>query len=137
MQVSCFKRKPNMVAGAHGFAPLVGGWYLGFWACERNWKFDELGVGRGLSWIVQFPNNLTLSTSKWGKIQMSTKKINFYDPPLDEGNRVRALKCCRDTYSDTTNVEYTLSCTQPSNILLNGVGEPHLGAGGRRGWPKT
>jgi len=42
-----------------------------------------------------------------------------------------------DTYSGTTNVKYTLSCTQLSKIVANGVEVPHLGAGGRRTWPKT
>jgi len=51
MQVSCLKRKPNMVAGAQGDTPKV----------------------------------------------------------VD-----RYLNIVRDTYSDTTNVEYMLSCIQPS-----------------------
>ena len=55
MQVSCLKRKPNMVAGAQG----------------------------------------------------------------DTGQYLNML---RDTYLDTTNVEYTLSCTRPSKISPNGVG---------------
>ena len=47
------------------------------------------------------------------------------------------LNMLRDTHSDTTNVEYTLSCTWPSKIVANGVGEPHLGAAGRHEWRKT
>jgi len=49
----------------------------------------------------------------------------------------RYLNIVCDTYSDPTNVEYTLSCTQHSKIVANGVGEPHLGAAGHREWPKT
>ena len=44
----------------------------------------------------------------------------------------RYLISVGDTYSDTTNVEYTLSCTQPSKIVANGVGEPYLRAAGHR-----
>jgi len=39
------------------------------------------------------------------------------------------LKILRDTYSDTTNVEYTLSCTWFGKIIKNGQG--------RRAWSKT
>jgi len=49
----------------------------------------------------------------------------------------RYLDILHDAFSYTTNVEYTLSCTRPSKIVVNGVGEPHLGAAGRREWPKT
>jgi len=31
----------------------------------------------------------------------------------------------RYTFSDTTNVKYTLSCTRPSKIIANGIGVPH------------
>ena len=48
----------------------------------------------------------------------------------------RYLNILRDTYSDTTNIEYMLSCTRPSNIVTR-VGELHLGAAGRREWLKT
>jgi len=34
----------------------------------------------------------------------------------------RYLNMLHDTYSDTTNVEYTLSCTWPSKIVANRVG---------------
>jgi len=54
--------------------------------------------------------------------------------PLVVGWHINIL---RDTYSDTTNVKYTLSCTRPVKIIANGVGEPHLGAAGHRKWPKT
>jgi len=48
----------------------------------------------------------------------------------------RYLNILCDTYSDTTNVKYTLSCTRPSKIVANGVGVPYLGAAGRCVWPK-
>jgi len=52
----------------------------------------------------------------------------------------RYCNMLRDTYSDTTNVEYTLSrsCTGPIKIVANGVwvGEPHLGAAGHHVCPK-
>jgi len=38
------------------------------------------------------------------------------DTPEVDG---RYLNILRDTYSDTTNVKYTLSCTPPSKILAN------------------
>jgi len=48
----------------------------------------------------------------------------------------RCLNILCGTYSDTTNVEYALMCTRPG-IVANGEGVPHLGAVGRRAWPKT
>jgi len=56
------------------------------------------------------------------------------DTPLVVGRCVNIL---RDTYSDTTSVKYTLSCTRPSKIVASGVGEPYLGTGGHLEWPKT
>jgi len=49
----------------------------------------------------------------------------------------RYLNVLRDTYSDTTTVKYTLSSTRPCKLAANRVGVPHLGAVGRRAWPKT
>jgi len=46
------------------------------------------------------------------------------------------LNILRDTYSDTTNVKYTLSCIRPGKIIADGVGVPHLGAAGCCAWPK-
>jgi len=43
----------------------------------------------------------------------------------------RCLNVLRDTYPDTTNVKYTLSCTHPSKTVTNGVGVLHLGTAGR------
>jgi len=48
----------------------------------------------------------------------------------------RYLNILRDTYSGTTNVEYTLSCTWPIKIVTNRVGALHLETGGRHAWPK-
>ena len=53
-----------------------------------------------------------------------------------QGNTIevvgRYLNILCDTYSDTTNVKYTLSCTRPSKIVPKGVGLQHLGTAGRR-----
>ena len=40
-----------------------------------------------------------------------------------------------DTYSGTTNVKYTLSCTRPIKIVANRVGKPYLGAVSCCAWP--
>ena len=45
-----------------------------------------------------------------------------------QGDTGQYLNMLRDTYLDTTNVEYTLTCT----IIANEVWEPHLGA-----WPRA
>ena len=55
---------------------------------------------------------------------------NFMVPIADFHRRHNTVIVCfdnylnilLDTYSDTTNVEYTLSCTRPSKISPNGVG---------------
>ena len=67
MQVPCLKRKTNMLAGAQGDTPEVGGRYLNI---------------------------------------------------------------LRDTYSDTTNVKYTLSCTRPSKVIVKEVGYRTFGRHG-------
>ena len=41
------------------------------------------------------------------------------------------------TYSDKTNFKYTLSCTRPSKIVVNGVGVPYLGAARHHTWLKA
>ena len=38
------------------------------------------------------------------------------------------LNMLRDTFSDTINVEHTLSCTQPHKIMATEVAELYLGA---------
>jgi len=58
------------------------------------------------------------------KVSCSKRKPNMVagaqgDTPEIVG---RHLNILLDTYSDTTNVEYTLSCTRPSKISPNGVG---------------